>query len=67
MRVHRRAGVPHDWLVDPDRETLLVYRWTADDYLMALMAEPGEHVRAAPFGDVELDVGALFGDEDETG
>jgi Uma2 family endonuclease len=65
MRVYHRASVPHYWIVDPDRETLSVYRFTADEYLMALMAEPGELVRAEPFGDVELDVGALFGDEED--
>jgi Uma2 family endonuclease len=64
MRVYHRVSVPHYWIVDPDREMLSVYRFTADGYLMALMAEPGELVRAEPFGDVELDVGALFGDEE---
>jgi Uma2 family endonuclease len=64
MRGYHRASVPHYWIVDPDRETLSVYRFTVDGYLMALMAEPGELVRAEPFGDVELDVGALFGDEE---
>lgn len=64
MRVYHRAAVPHYWIVDPDRETLSVYRFTVDGYLMALMAEPGELVRAEPFGEVELDVGALFGDEE---
>jgi Uma2 family endonuclease len=64
MRVYHRASVPHYWIVDPDRETLSVYRWTADGYLMALMAEPGDRAQAEPFGEVELDVGALFGDEE---
>ncbi|MEO5728236.1 MAG: Uma2 family endonuclease [Byssovorax sp.] len=64
MRVHHRASVPHYWIVDPDRETLSVYRFTTDRYLMALTAEPGELVRAEPFGEVELDVGALFGNEE---
>lgn len=64
MRVYRRAAVPHYWIVDPDRETLTVYRWTTDGYLMAVMAEPSDRVRAEPFGDVELDVRALFGDEE---
>jgi len=64
MRAYHRTGVPHYWIVDPDRQTLSVYRWTADGFLMALMAEPGERVRAEPFGDVDLDVGALFGDEE---
>ena len=64
MRVYHRASVPHYWIVDPDRETLSVYRFTEDGYLIALMAEPGELVRAEPFGEVELDVGALFGEEE---
>ena len=64
MRVYHRCGVPHYWIVDPEEETLAVYRWTADGYLVALLAEGGERVQAEPFGDVELDVGALFGDEE---
>ena len=63
MRGYHRAAVPHYWIVDPERGTLSVYRHTVDGYLMALVAEPGELVRAEPFGEVELDVGALFGDE----
>jgi Uma2 family endonuclease len=66
MRVYHRSGVPHYWIVDPDHETLSVYRWTADGYLVALTAQREERVRAEPFGEVELSVGALFGeDEDE--
>ncbi len=63
MRSYQHAGVPHYWIVDPDRQTLSVYRWTEDGYLMAHMAEPGDSVRAEPFVEVELDVGALFGVE----
>ena len=65
MRVYHRVGVPHYWIVDPDRETLSVHRWTPDGYLMALMAEPGNRVQAEPFGEVLLDVGALFGSEED--
>lgn len=65
MRVYQRSGVPHCWLVDPDEETLSVFRWTADGYLLVLAAERGERVRAEPFEELELSVGALFGDEDE--
>jgi Putative restriction endonuclease len=61
-RYRSRSGVRHYWIVDPDRKTLSVYRLTADGYLMALMAEPGDRERAEPFGDV--DVGAVFGDEE---
>lgn len=63
MRVYHRSGVPHYWLVNPAEQTLIVQRWTPEGYLNVLSAEPGERVRAEPFGEVELDVGALFGDE----
>jgi Uma2 family endonuclease len=63
MRLYHRFGVPHYWLVDPEEQSLSVFRWTSEGYLLALAAERGEQVRAEPFVDVELDVGALFGDE----
>ncbi len=62
MRVYQRSGVPHYWMVDPEDQTLAVYRWTPEGYLLALTGERGERVRAEPFGDVELDMDALFGD-----
>jgi Uma2 family endonuclease len=65
MRVYHRSGVPHYWIVDPEEETLTVYRWTADGYLVALTAEREERVRAEPFGELELSVAALFGGDDD--
>lgn len=63
MRVYQRCGVPHSWMVDPEDQTLMVYRWTPEGYLLILAAERGERVRAEPFVEVELDIDALFGDE----
>ncbi|MGK3961650.1 Uma2 family endonuclease [Sorangium sp. So ce118] len=63
IRVYQRCGVPHYWMVDPEDQTLLVYRWTSEGYLLILTAERGERVRAEPFGEVELEMDALFGDE----
>jgi len=65
MRGYHRAEVPHYWVVDPQAETLTVYRWTADGFLLVLAAERSERVRAEPFGEIELAVGVLFGDDDE--
>ncbi len=62
LRVYHQHQVPHYWIVDPDEETLAVYRWMADGYLLVRNAERGDRVRAEPFGDVEIDVGALFDD-----
>lgn len=62
MRVYHRSGVPHYWIVDPDAEVLTVYRWAPEGFTVVLSAERGERVRAEPFGEVELDVEALFGE-----
>jgi Uma2 family endonuclease len=64
LQTLRASGVPHYWIVDPEHETLTVLRWTADGYLTAMTAKRGDRVRAEPFVDVELPVGALFGDEE---
>jgi Uma2 family endonuclease len=66
MHVYHRAAVPHYWIIDPDRATLSVYRWMADGFLLALVAQPGDVVRAEPFGDVEIDVTDLFVTEAST-
>jgi Uma2 family endonuclease len=56
--------VPHYWIVDPEHETLTVLRWTVEGYLTAMTAKRGDRVRAEPFGEIELTVGLLFGDEE---
>lgn len=58
-----RAGIPHYWIVDPDHATLTVLRWTPDGYLTALTAGKADTMRAEPFGEIELRVGVLFGEE----
>ena len=61
-RIYHRHKVGHYWIVDPDEETLAVYRWHEDGYLEVLIAERGQTVRAEPFEAHELPVGVLFGD-----
>lgn len=56
--------VPHYWLVDPEGEVLTVLRWSEPGYLQILTATAGERVRAEPFEEIEIDVGALFGREE---
>jgi Uma2 family endonuclease len=63
-RVYHRHQVPHYWIIDPAKETLAVYRWTADGYVEILAAERGETVRAEPFDAIPLQVGVLFGDDE---
>lgn len=64
MRGYHHGGVPHYWVIDPRDETLTVYRWTAEGFLLVQAAERGERVRAEPFEAVSLLVDALFGDDD---
>jgi Uma2 family endonuclease len=63
FQVLHRCGVPHYWIVDPERELLTVHRWERDGYLVVLQAARGQAVRAEPFAAMELKVGLLFGDE----
>lgn len=64
-RVYHRHQVPHYWIIDPAEETLSVYRWTPEGYTEILSAERGERVRAEPFDAIPLQVGFLFGDEED--
>jgi Uma2 family endonuclease len=66
-RVHHRCGVPHCWIVDPVEETLEVFRWQTDGYLLVLAAERGDRVRPEPFEGFELSVGVLFGEDEDDG
>jgi Uma2 family endonuclease len=63
QRTLHAHGVPHYWLIDPEQQTLIVYRHGADGYVNVLSAEPGETVRAEPFDAIELDVAELLGGE----
>lgn len=69
VRLSRRLGhrheVGHYCLVDPVEETLAVHRWHPDGYVEVLVADRGEVIRAEPFGEIEIRVGALFADDDE--
>ncbi len=62
---YHQFGVPHYWLVDPIEETLSVFRWMADGYLLALAADRDARVRAEPFEAVEIAVAGLFGEDEE--
>lgn len=67
FETYRRCGVPHYWIADPSQQTLRVFRWTPDGYLVALTAQTGQSVRAEPFDAIEIEVGVLFGEEGEGG
>lgn len=59
---YHRAGVPHYWIVDPEHETLTVFRWTGEGYVVALSAGRRDVVTAEPFVAVDLRIADLFGE-----
>lgn len=59
---YHRAGVGHYWVVDPQYETMTVYRATADGFVVHATASRADRGRFPPFADIELFVGELFGD-----
>jgi Uma2 family endonuclease len=64
-RVYHRHEVPYYWIVDPEQETLVIYRWAQEGYIEILAAERGEVVSAEPFDATPLQVGVLFGDDED--
>lgn len=65
MSLYHQAAVPHYWIIDPEAETLTVYRWHTDGYIHLLGARRSERVRAEPFQAMVLPVGAFFGDDED--
>jgi Uma2 family endonuclease len=57
-------GVPHYWILDPEREMLTVLRHAEPGYIHVLDAAAGEVVRAEPFDAVEISVSELLGRDD---
>jgi Uma2 family endonuclease len=61
LRAYHRGGVPHYWIIDAAHETLTVYRWSPEGYVVHLTAGRRDRVRAAPFEELEFEVALLFG------
>lgn len=61
LRIYHRAGIPHYWIADPAQQSLFIYRWQPDGYLLALATQPPERVRPEPFEIIEYDVAELLG------
>lgn len=64
-RIYADHGVPHYWLLDTEREQLVVLRLGEHGYGEVLTAGRSERVCAEPFAAIELPVGVLFGDDPE--
>lgn len=64
-RIYADHGIPHYWLLDTQRQVLIVLRLTDDSYVEVLQAARPDRIRAEPFEAVELPVFVLFGDDED--
>ena len=62
MRIYRREGVGHAWLVDPIERTLEVYRLENRRWTLLDTFTDDAVVRAEPFDAIELPLSALWED-----
>jgi Uma2 family endonuclease len=66
LRIYAREGVPHAWLVDPERRTHEVFTLQTGVFALTHAFEGDGNVRAPPFDAIELELLALWGGEPET-
>lgn len=64
LRLYHQAGIAHYWVLDPDRRTLRVHRFTEPGYQVVLDVGADAVVRAEPFELVALAVVDLFDDDE---
>jgi Uma2 family endonuclease len=60
MRIYRREGIGHTWLVNPITCTLEVYRLESGHWMLVDTFEGDAVVRAEPFDAIELELGLLW-------
>jgi Uma2 family endonuclease len=60
MRIYRREGVRHAWLVNPLARTVEVYRLERGLWIFVDQDEKEDVIRAEPFEAVELSLGRLW-------
>lgn len=62
LPIYAREGVEHAWLVNPDAQTLEVYRRSGKAWLLVATHDGDAPVRAEPFAVIELDLSSLWGE-----
>lgn len=66
MSLCLHGQIPFYWIIDPQEEKLSVYSFGEEGYTLVQTAQRGDRLHPKPFDEVELDVGAIFAeDEDE--
>lgn len=61
--IYAREGVRHVWLVDPASRTLEAFHWHQGQWKLQGPFSGEVRVRAEPFAALELELGALWGQE----
>src|SRR4051795_2407392 len=65
MRIYAEHGVPWMWLVDPIGRTLEVLTLDGDNWKYVATFTGEDIVRAEPFPEAEIDLGSIWGPDDE--
>jgi Uma2 family endonuclease len=60
MRIYRREGIGHAWLINPVTQTLEVYRLEAGRWILLDTFEGNAVIRAEPFDAIELALAVLW-------
>ena len=60
MALYAQHGVHHYWIVDPEEQTLEVYRLEGKFWVVAATFGGDERVRAEPFDAIEIDLSLLW-------
>ncbi len=60
LRVYAELGVQHAWLVSPAMRPLEVYRSTGGHFALTATHAGSEAVRAEPFAELDIELGALW-------
>jgi len=63
LAIYAREGVSHLWLVDPLARTIEVLRLVRKRWTIVATHTGDEIVRLEPFGEIELELRALWGDD----
>jgi len=66
LAIYAGEGVRHAWIVDPLARTLEVLNLEVGRWVITATHAGDAVVRVEPFGEIELELGALWGDADDS-
>lgn len=60
MKIYRKAGIPHYWLLDPDEKILEAYLLQGENYLLVFTGGPEDEFAHPEFPGLHLDLEKVF-------